>query len=123
MKGKTIHQKNEMKFQSAVLVVASSLASVSAFAPATFAPRSTSSLNIVIGDDTDLSQKVQNIFAKGPAVDNEFEEVVQEHFPGAVNNKELVSKVVEYLSGKGYKGDNTLLATSLWVAHATTPGF
>ncbi len=113
-----------MKFQSAALIVASSLASVSvsAFAPATstFAPRTrttttttTTSLNIVIGDQKDVADKVKDVFAGGPGVNAEFDALMQKNFPGAVNNQELVTKVVEYLAGKGYKGDNTLLATSL----------
>ncbi|OEU08249.1 hypothetical protein FRACYDRAFT_212859 [Fragilariopsis cylindrus CCMP1102] len=39
--------------------------------------------------------------------------MVQSHFPGAISNKDLVTKTVNLLSSKGYDGQNTLLATSL----------
>jgi len=102
-----------MKFCTAILAVASSLATVNAFVPATFTHRSTTSLNIVIGDQKDVSEKVKDVFANGPGVNDEFDNLMQANFPGAVNNQELVTKVVDILSGKGYKSENTLLATSL----------
>jgi hypothetical protein len=105
------HFPINMNLNTAFLFIAS-LASASAFAPATFTSRSASSLNIVI-DGTDVVEKVNEIFAKGPAEDEEFDELVQKHFPGAVTNKDLVTNAVTYLAGKGYKGENTLLATSL----------
>jgi len=56
---------------------------------------------------------VKDVFANGPGVNDEFDNLMQANFPGAVNNQELVTKVVDILSGKGYKSENTLLATSL----------
>jgi hypothetical protein len=70
-------------------------------------------LNIVPGDKQDVTDKVKDIFAKGPKVDAAFDKIVQERFPGAINNQDLVTKTVEILAGKGYSGANTLLATSL----------
>jgi hypothetical protein len=89
-----------------------SLASASAFAPATFTSRSASSLSIIVGDETDIEEKVNKIFAKGPSEDSEFDDLVRKTFPGAVTNKDLVTNAVTHLAGKGYKGENTLLATS-----------
>jgi hypothetical protein len=70
-------------------------------------------LNIVPGDKQDVADKVKDIFAKGPKVDAAFDKIVQDRFPGAINNQELVTKTVNILAGKGYSGSNTLLATSL----------
>mmetsp|Transcript_7684 Transcript_7684/g.14495 ORF Transcript_7684/g.14495 Transcript_7684/m.14495 type:complete len:322 (-) Transcript_7684:199-1164(-) len=101
-----------MKLSSAILLIGS-LASASAFAPARVATRAPSSLNIVPGDKQDVADKVKEIFAKGPKVDAAFDKIVQERFPGAINNQDLVTKTVDILAGKGYSGSNTLLATSL----------
>ena len=105
-----------MHLQSIIIIA--TLASASAFAPTrartctTFASRSTSSLNIVVGDERTVSEKVADVFAKSPEVNAEFEEKLLVNFPGAIDNKELVTKVVNHLSGKGYSSENTLLATS-----------
>lgn len=100
-----------MKLTSATLFVAS-MASVSAFAPQAFTSRSTSSLNIVM-DDMTVAEKLDNVFAKAPAFNAEFDEMVQDRFPGAINNKDLVTKTANLLAGKGFTGANSLLATSL----------
>lgn len=60
-----------------------------------------------------MADKVFDVFAGGPGVDAEFDALVKGNFPGAIDNQELVTKVVDILAGKGYKGSNTLLATSL----------
>jgi len=101
-----------MNFNSAILFVAS-LASASAFAPTALKPRSVSALNIVVGDEMDVADKLQGVFVNGPQANVDFDAIVQDNFPGAVDNQQLVTNVVKHLSGKGYKGDNTLLATSL----------
>mmetsp|Transcript_20018 Transcript_20018/g.29256 ORF Transcript_20018/g.29256 Transcript_20018/m.29256 type:complete len:307 (+) Transcript_20018:181-1101(+) len=101
-----------MKLASAVLLVAS-LASASAFAPSTFTSRTASSLNIVLNDDKTVAEKVESVFEKAPEFNGEFDDLVRTNFPGAINNKDLVTNVVNHLSGKGYNGANTLLATSL----------
>jgi hypothetical protein len=100
-----------MNLRSAVLLIGS-LASASAFAPSTFTQRSVSSLNIVVGDKQDVAEKVKNVFANSPKPDAAFEKLVQKNFPGALNNQDLVSKVVDILAATGYSGANTLLATS-----------
>jgi len=102
-----------MYLRSATLVLIGSLASAAAFAPSTFAPRSNSALNIVAGDKADVAEKAKAVFANAPKTNAEFDAKVQKNFPGALDNKALVTKVVDILAGKGYTGANTLLATSL----------
>jgi len=90
--------------------------SVSAFAPSKVAvTRPSSSLNIVVGEDSsvNVSEKMEQIFGSGPQFNADFDQVVQDHFPNALSNEELVTRVVTKLSSKGYTGANTLLATSL----------
>ena len=43
----------------------------------------------------------------------EFDAIVKSKFPNALTNKELLTKVTEVLSKKGFTPENTLLATSL----------
>ncbi len=95
------------------LLFLASLASTAAFAPSPVASRPASSLNIVLGEDKSVADKVSDVFATGPEFDADFDELVQKNFPGAIDNKELVTSVVNKLSGKGYTQENTLLATSL----------
>jgi len=102
-----------MYLRSATLVLIGSLASAAAFAPSTFAPRSNFALNIVAGDEQDVAEKVKQSFANAPEKNAEFDAIVQKNFPGAVTNKDLVTKVVDILASKGYSAANTLLATSL----------
>jgi hypothetical protein len=71
------------------------------------------SLNIVIGDDMPLAERVKKVFIKGPKENAEFDKIVQSFYPGAISNKKLVAKVVDILSSKGFTPENTLLATSL----------
>jgi len=74
---------------------------------------STTSLNIVIGDDMPLAERVKKVFIKGPKENSDFDRIVQSYYPGAISNKKLVAKVVDILSSKGFTPENTLLATSL----------
>ena len=101
-----------MNLRSAALLIGS-LASAAAFAPATVAPRSNLALNIVVGDETAGADKVKAVFANSPKTNAKFDAIVEQHFPGALDNRALVTKVVEALDSKGYTGANTLLATSL----------
>jgi hypothetical protein len=66
-----------------------------------------------INKDAPVQSKLKAIFADSPVSDPAFEKVVQSNFPGALSNKDLVTKVVDILTRKGYNGCNTLLATSL----------
>lgn len=111
-----------MKFNTYVIFVASSISSCNAFAPRTFAthPITTKNtftaiapLNAAKNDEKDIDESVSAKVNKSPKVDDEFEDLVQTNFPGALSNEELVTKVVDILAEKGYKGENTLLATSL----------
>lgn len=74
--------------------------------------RSTS-LNIVVGDTEDVTDKVKRVFTNVPAIDEDFDKIVKSNFPDAFSNEQLATKVVEILAEKGYSGSNTLLATSL----------
>jgi len=90
------------------------LASASAFAPSKSSARSATSINIVVGDDgVSTADKLESIFASRPQYNEDFDAIIQESFPGAMNNKDLVSNVVNNLTSKGYTGANSLLATSL----------
>jgi len=70
-------------------------------------------LSIVIGDEKTAAEKVTDVFANSPKLNEEFDELMQKNFPGAMTNEELVTKTVDILSAKGYTSANTLLATSL----------
>ena len=109
-----------MKFSIACisLFLTASLSSVNAFAPSSgsssVARSSTSKLNIVVGDTAEeFAARVEATFENSPTKDMKFDAMVQSHFPGAISNKDLVTKTVNLLSSKGYDGQNTLLATSL----------
>ena len=108
-----------MKFSIACisLFLTASLSSVNAFVPSgssSVARSSTSKLNIVVGDTAEeFAARVEATFENSPTKDMKFDAMVQSHFPGAISNKDLVTKTVNLLSSKGYDGQNTLLATSL----------
>jgi len=73
------------------------------------------SLNIVIGDDKDVDvlQKIEDVFANSPGINDDFDKVVKDIFPGAINNRDLLTKVVSHLQlERDHSGGNTLLATS-----------
>jgi len=99
---------------SRALVLLCVVAAASAFQPSsTKSPfLRTTSLRIV-KDDVDVKDKVKKVFEDAPATDKEFDEMVKKNFPGAMSNQDLANKVVDALSKKGFKGSNTLLATSL----------
>jgi hypothetical protein len=98
---------------SSVFFLLSIAAPATAFAPTSVVGRTNSALNIVIGDDKPVADRVKDVFSKGPSENAEFDKIVQSHYPGAISNKMLVSKVVDILSAKGFTPANTLLATSL----------
>jgi len=77
--------------------------------------RPLTSLSIVVGEDSsvNVSEKMEQIFGSGPQFNADFDQVVQDNFPNALSNEELVTRVVTKLSSNGYTGANTLLATSL----------
>lgn len=106
-----------MKLNTALLL-SSLVSTCTAFAPsgvptrAVFGVHSTTARNIVL-DKKNVADKVEAAFVDSPQFNEDFDKIVQKHFPGAVDNKTLVTKVTEALSKKGYKGENTLLATSL----------
>jgi len=73
-----------------------------------------SKLNIVWDDGEDVIDKIERLLKVNPAKpDKSFDEKVKYHFPEAITNDELESKVVNILAEKGFKPGNTLLATSL----------
>ena len=75
--------------------------------------RSSTRLNIVAGETETAGEKIAKIFAGKPSENADFDKLVKTTFPGAISNKELATKVVKVLDGKGYTPGNTLLATSL----------
>ena len=105
-----------MKFCTAIVFLAASMASTAtAFAPARVTrSASSTSLKIVVGDTAEeFAARVDATFENSPAKDPEFDAIVRERFPGALTNQELVTGTVNVLASKGYNGENTLLATSL----------
>ena len=100
-----------MKFSG--LALFSLAASATAFSPGLQqSSRASTHLRIAEDEEGGTVKKVAALF-EGAAFDAGFDEVVKERFPGALTNKDLETKVVEVLAGKGYKASNTLLATSL----------
>ena len=112
-----------MKFSSAtsssnVTILLLLVSSVSAFVPSTRSSsmfRSSSTLNIVVGDTAEEFAARVHFAAMDESTtkSQEFEDIVQSTFPGAITNQVLVQNTVSLLSKKGYDGENTLLATSL----------
>mmetsp|Transcript_16969 Transcript_16969/g.23971 ORF Transcript_16969/g.23971 Transcript_16969/m.23971 type:complete len:305 (+) Transcript_16969:77-991(+) len=98
-----------MKLSLASLALLVGSAAAFTTAPAGRAP---TSLNISPGE-TKASDKVVQAFADKPAEDPEFDALVKANFPGAINNRDLATRVVELLEEKGFSPSNTLLATSL----------
>jgi hypothetical protein len=105
-----------MKFSAGLLLL--SIASTSAFAAQRSACSysvSSTALNIVKGDEEEIVSKIRRIIKEDntPTIDAEFDAVVQERFPGAIDNSALEESVVATLASKGFNSTNTLLATSL----------
>jgi hypothetical protein len=65
--------------------------------------------NILAGVET-ASERAASV--EYPAMNEDFDKMVKKAFPGAISNKDLVTKVVEAVDGKGFTPANTLLATS-----------
>ncbi|CAB9512121.1 Low-co2 inducible protein [Seminavis robusta] len=107
-----------MKFLGALSLL---VASASAFSPAAFTPRSSSSSSSALkqaaftdAEKQVILDKVAKIFEDTPS--QEFTPYVgniEATFPGALDNLSLENKVVSILAEKGFTADNTLLATSL----------
>jgi len=70
-------------------------------------------MNMIVAGTEKGSEKIAKVFERLPAENAEFDALVKTNFPGAISNKELATKVVQVLEGKGYTPANTLLATSL----------
>ena len=87
------------------------IASAQAF---TIAPagRASTSLNILAGTQS-ASERVANAMANRPEEQEAIDKLVKKNFPGAISNKELLTKVVKIIEGKGFTPANTLLCTSL----------
>mmetsp|Transcript_27397 Transcript_27397/g.29582 ORF Transcript_27397/g.29582 Transcript_27397/m.29582 type:complete len:338 (+) Transcript_27397:185-1198(+) len=86
----------------------------SSFAPSSTTARTSTALNIVVGDTKEeFAIRLEQTFAKAAATDPIFEELVQAKFPGAMTNRDFVTKATDVLRSKGFNGANTLLATSL----------
>jgi hypothetical protein len=110
-----------MKFSAGLLLL--SLGSTSAFAAqrsACSSGVSSTALNIVKGDEEEIVHKIRRIIKerirkedKAPTKNSEFDKIVQDHFPGAIDNNKLEESVVGTLASKGFNSTNTLLATSL----------
>lgn len=89
------------------------MASASAFQPVKTSRFSRGTKLYVTDDKASVMDKVKKIFESRPEEDANIDEKVKAKFAGAMSNRELEPAVVEILSGKGYDGENTLLATSL----------
>lgn len=74
----------------------------------------TSVKNMCIVDPVEkVVDPIDKVFENAPEENDEFDALVQERFPGAISNRKLLTKVVANLEAKGFRGNNTLLATSL----------
>lgn len=98
---------------SRALVFICCMASASAFQPVKTSRFSRGTKLYVTDDKASVMDKVKKIFESRPEEDANIDEKVKAKFAGAMSNRELEPAVVEILSGKGYDGENTLLATSL----------
>ena len=98
-----------MKLSLASLALLAASASAFTTSPA---GRVSTSLNVAPGE-TKASDKVAQVFNDKPAEDPAFDALVKKNFPGAINNRDLATRVVELLEEKGFSPSNTLLATSL----------
>lgn len=77
-----------MKFSSVIII--STLGLVTAFSPSAYRSRTSTSLNIVVGeDDKAIADRVKDVFTKGPQDNKDFDKIVVDHFPGAMSNKEI----------------------------------
>eukprot|EP01083_Nonionella_stella_P235535 828125_1 len=105
-------------------VCLAALSSVDAFAPSSLylsrsyrvindnPSSSTSPLNVVKNDDgIDVADRLKLTFTNAPDPNAELDTVVQDNFPGALTNIDLVTNIVNHLSNKDYTPSNTLLAT------------
>ena len=88
--------------------------SAKAFAPAVqpLSRVSTTQIHILAGTETAAERAAANFDSK-PAENADFDKMVKKAFPGAISNKELVTKAVAALDSKGFTPANTLLCTSL----------
>lgn len=82
------------------------------------AKSSNTALNIAIMDADqaeDIVEKLRRLIEEEttPKFDQDFDDMIQSIFPGAINNKDLETTVVSVLAEKGFDATNTLLATSL----------
>eukprot|EP01082_Thalassiosira_pseudonana_P015730 g13717.t1 g13717 contig9:259336-260267(+) len=67
----------------------------------------------ILAGTESASDRVAKVFQGRPEENDAMDELVKKNFPGAISNKELETKVVKILEGKGLNPANTLLCTSL----------
>jgi hypothetical protein len=67
----------------------------------------------ILAGTESASERVAKVFQGRPEENDAMDELVKKNFPGAISNKELETKVVKILEGKGLNPANTLLCTSL----------
>ena len=75
-------------------------------------PQLSSPLRRFRGEPTARAARTRHVKTP-PVVDQVFDKLVTTNFPGALNNKELATRVVGLLEEKGFTPENTLLATSV----------
>jgi hypothetical protein len=105
-----------MKFSTKLLValVAFGATSAEAFQAVKTTTTPRISCGSSIGTSSRSSTTALNIQTYSiPTQDIAFDKLVKTNFPGAISNKELVSRVVGLLEHKGFTPSNTLLATSV----------
>jgi len=101
-----------MKFSLAFIALTAPTAAAFQHAPRTPTARpNLTRRNILAGLET-AAERVKSAFSVKPAENQAFDKLVKSNFPGAISNKDLVTKVVNVLDGKGFTPANTLLATS-----------
>jgi hypothetical protein len=105
-----------MKISATILaIVASTAATAEAFQSGRL-NNSNKRVSVISGDirssNTSSTQLHIQTFSI-PIQDTDFDKLVKTNFPGAIDNKELVARVVGLLELRGFTPSNTLLATSV----------
>src|SRR6056300_414008 len=98
-----------MKLSVAALTLLAT--SAQAFTTATAAGRRVSTSRNIVPGETSAAGKLEQI--EFGEVDPAFDKLVKSNFPGAITNRELVTRVTGLLEEKGFTPENTLVATSL----------
>ena len=105
-----------MKISATILAIVASAAATAEAFQAGRLNSSTKRVSVISGDSrsSNISSTQLHIQTFSiPIQDTDFDKLVKTNFPGAIDNKELVARVVGLLELRGFTPSNTLLATSV----------